>query len=273
MPTPTEPTLGNISTRGDVETGDNVLIGGFIISGSESKNVLVRAIGPSLTNFGVAGALANPTLELHHPDAMGNDQILATNDNWMEASNKQAIIDSTLAPANDLESAILMDNLDPGSYTAIVRGANNTTGIGLVEAYDLQAASASTLGNISTRGLVGTNDKVMIGGIIVVGGGSQEVLVRAIGPSLTGFGVAGALADPVIELHDPQGALIETNDNWKFKSDGSSQQAEIEATGLPPTNDAESAILATLNPGAYTAILTGKNNTTGVALVEAYQLD
>jgi hypothetical protein len=233
----------------------------------------VRAIGPSLTDLGVPGALTDPTLELHHPDAMGHDQILATNDNWVDAANKQEIIDSTLAPTNDLESAILMDNLDPGSYTAIVRGANNTTGIGLVEAYDLQAAGASVLGNISTRGLVGTGAKVMIGGIIVIGDGSQEVLVRAIGPSLTDLGVPGALADPVIELHDPNGALIETNDNWKTKSDGSSQQADIEDTGLPPTNDAESALLVTLNPGAYTAIVTGKNNTTGIALVEAYQLD
>ena len=253
----TPATFGNISTRLRVETGDNVLIGGFIITGTQSKKVMVRAIGPSLP---LAGVLADPTLELHD----GTGTLITSNDNWMDAPNRQEIIDSTIAPTNDFESAILL-SLDPGLYTAIVRGVNNTTGIGLVEAFDLDLAADSILANISTRGLVQTGDDVMIGGFIILGSAAQEVLVRAIGPSLP---VAGALADPILELHDKNGATIATNDNWK-----STQKAAIIATTIPPTEDAESAILATLTPDAYTAIVRGKNNTTGVALVEAYQLD
>ena len=256
-PTPIPTTLGNISTRLRVETGDNVLIGGFIITGTQAKEVIVRAIGPSLP---LAGSLANPVLELHD----GAGALLARNDDWMNASNKQAIIDSTVAPTNDLESAIL-GTLTPGTYTAIVRGVNNSTGIGLVEAFDLDPTVDSILANISTRGLVQTGDDVMIGGFIILGSAAQEVLVRAIGPSLP---VAGALADPILELHDKNGATIATNDNWK-----STQKAAIIATTIPPAKDAESAILATLTPDAYTAIVRGKDGTTGVALVEAYQLD
>jgi hypothetical protein len=267
--TPVNGTLADISTRGQVLTGDNVLIGGFIITGSDSKKLVVRGIGPSLVPLGVAGALADPTLELHHTDGSGNDVILKTNDNWVNADNQQEIIDSGLAPTNDLESAILMDSLDPGSYTAVVRGVNNTTGVALVEVYDLEAAGASVLANISTRGLVGTGDNVLIGGTIVLGGSDQEVLIRAIGPSLTPLGVTGALADPVLELHDSNGTVIDMNDNWM---DSLQKQAIIDTT-IPPTNDAESAILATLSPGAYTAIVSGKNGTSGVALVEVYQLD
>ncbi|MEO8440336.1 MAG: hypothetical protein ABI540_08955 [Spartobacteria bacterium] len=258
-------TLGNISTRLRVETGDNVLIGGLIISGTQPKKVIVRAIGPSLTDFGVVGILADPTLELHHTDDMGNDVILASSDNWMDAPNRQEIIDSTLAPTNDLESAILM-NLDPGLYTGIVRGVNNTTGIALVEAYDLDLAADSVLANISTRGLVETDDNVMIGGIIILGTDPQEVLLRAIGPSLP---VTGALPDPTLELHDKDGATIATNDDWM---DAPNRQEIIDTT-IPPTDDAESAILMTLTPDAYTAIVRGVNGTTGIALIEAYQLD
>jgi uncharacterized delta-60 repeat protein len=250
-------TFGNISTRLRVETGDNVLIGGFIITGSQPKKVMVRAIGPSLP---LADVLPNPTLELH--DGMGT--LITSNDNWMDAPNKQEIIDSALAPTNDLESAILL-SLDPGLYTAIVRGVNDTTGIGLVEAYDLDLAADSILANISTRGLVQTGDNVMIGGIIILGVDPQEVLLRAIGPSLP---LTGALADPTLELHDKDGVTIASNDDWR-----SDQEAEIIATTIPPTDDAESAILATLTPDAYTAIVRGKNDTTGIALVEAYQLD
>ena len=256
-PTPTPSTLGNISTRLRVETGDNVLIGGLIITGTQPKKVIVRAIGPSLP---LVGVLADPTLELHD----GAGTLITSNDNWMDAPNKQEIIDSALAPTNDFESAILM-SLDPGLYTAIVRGVNDTTGIGLVEAYDLDLSADSILANISTRGLVQTGDNVMIGGIIILGTDAQQVLLRAIGPSLP---VAGALADPTLELHDKDGVTIASNDNWR-----SDQEAEIIATTIPPTDDAESAILATLTPDAYTAIVRGKNDTTGVALVEAYQLD
>jgi len=255
-PTPATGTLANISTRLAVETGDNVLIGGFIIKGTDPISVLVRAIGPSLP---VTGPLADPALELHD----GTGAVIASNNNWMEAPNEQEIIDTTIPPTNPNESAILMD-LPPDSYTAIVSGVNSTTGVGLVEAYDLDLGANSRLANISTRGLVQTEDNVLIGGFIIVGGTAQEVLVRAIGPSLP---VNGALADPMLELHDQNGATIASNDDWR-----SDQEAEIIATTIPPTDDAESAILVTLSANAYTAIVQGKNSTTGVALVEAYGL-
>ncbi len=255
--------LGNISTRAFVETGDNVVIGGFIITGSGQKRVIVRAIGPSLVNHGIANPLQNPTLELHdHTGA-----VIASNDNWMNAPNKQEIIDSGLAPSNNLESAILT-SLNPGAYTAIVRGVNNGTGIALVEGYDLNPAAGSKLGNLSTRALVQTGNNVMIGGFIITGPGQKTVLVRAIGPSLAQHGITNPLQDPTLELHNGNGALIAFNDNWK-----DTQQAQIQATGLAPTNDNESAILRTLPPGNYTAIVRGKNNTIGVALVEVYGLN
>lgn len=254
--TPPTSTLGNISTRTAVETGDNVLIGGFIITGNETKTVLVRAIGPSLP---LPGALADPTLDLFN----SSGQLIVSNDNWMDAPNRQAIIDTMIPPSNDLESAILMD-LSPGAYTAIVRGANDTTGVALVEAYDLASAADSTLANISTRGLVQTADNVMIGGFIMLGTNAEQVLVRAIGPSLP---LGGTLADPMLELHDANGALLASNDNWR-----DTQEADIAATGLPPSNDLESAIVETLAPNLYTAIVRGANGTTGVALIEIYNL-
>ncbi|MGH8092169.1 MAG: hypothetical protein ACREIF_01680 [Chthoniobacterales bacterium] len=266
--TPIMATLANFSTRGQVLTGDNVIIGGFIIAGTGPKKLIVRALGPSLAGEGVTGALTDPTLELHHTNASGQDITLATNDNWGDASNKQEIIDSGVAPTNSLESAILMDSLAPGLYTAIMRGVDNTTGVGLVEVFDLNAAGTSVLANLSTRGFVGTEDNVLIGGVIILGGSSQEVLLRAIGPSLTGQGVTGALADPVLELHDKNGNLITSNDNWQ----DSPQAAQIMAI-LPPKDPAESAILVTLPADLYTAIVRGATNTTGVALVEIYQLD
>jgi hypothetical protein len=195
--------LGNISTRLRVETGDNVLIVGFIITGTQAKKVMVRAIGPSLP---LADVLANPALELHD----GAGTLITINDNCMDAPNKQEIIDSALAGTNELESAILL-SLDPGLYTAIVRGVNDATGIGLVKAYDLDLAADSILANISTRGQVQTGDNVMIGGVIILGTDAQEVLLRAIGPSLP---VAGALADPTLKLHDKDGVVIASNDNW-----------------------------------------------------------
>ena len=243
-----------------MQTGDNVLIGGFVITGTQPKQLLIRAIGPSLTSFGIPDVLADPVLELHD----GAGTLITSNDNWMDAPNRQEIIDSGIPPTNDLESAILM-TLDPGPYTAIVRGVNDTTGIALVEAYDLDLAADSVLANISTRGLVQAGDDVMIGGIIILGPDPQEVLLCAMGPSLP---VAGALADPILELHDKDGVTIATNDDWR-----SDQEADIIATTIPPTEDAESAILMTLTPDAYTAIVRGKNDTTGVALVEAYQVD
>jgi CSLREA domain-containing protein len=255
--------LANISTRLRVETGDNVLIGGIIVTGTQMKKIIVRAIGPSLP---FTDKLANPILELH--DSSG--ALLEGNDNWIDSPNKKAIIDSTIPPTNDLESAIVR-SVAPGAYTAIVRGVSSGTGIGVVEAYDLDPAANSRLANISTRGLVQTGDNVLIAGTIVVGLVPQKVIVRAIGPSLS---VPGKLADPTLELHDASGTTIATNDNWKFRPDGSSQEAEVIATTIPPTNDLESAIVATLpaNGAQYTAIVRGVGGSIGIAVVEVYAL-
>jgi hypothetical protein len=256
--------LGNISTRGLVETGDQVMIGGFAVSGTDNKKVLLRAIGPSLSNppFNLTGVLADPIIEVH--DAHG---IIGTNNNWKDTQQAE-IAAIGLAPTNDLESAILL-TLAPGSYTAIVRGNNGGTGTGLVEAYDIDPAANSTLSNISTRGFVNTGDNVMIGGFAIAGaGGSATVVVRAIGPSLlTRFGIQGALADPTLTLFDGNAMQIGFNDNWR-----DSQQAGIQATGFAPTNDLESAILMTLPSGNYTAIVRGNNNATGVGLVEVFNV-
>lgn len=255
--------LSNISTRAFVQTGDNVLIGGLIITGSGQKTVIVRAIGPSLVNGGVTNPLQNPMLELHDPTGA----LIASNDDWMNAPNKQEIIDSGLAPGNNSESAILT-SLSPGNYTAIVRGVSSGTGIAVVEGYDLDMIAGSKLGNISTRALVQTGDNVMVGGLIITGTGQKNVIVRAIGPSLAQQGITNPLLDPTLELHDGSGAVIAFDDNWR-----DSQQTEIQATGLAPSDDRESAILRTLSPGNYTAIVRGKNNTIGVALVEVYGLN
>ncbi len=255
--------LLNISTRLKVLTGDNVLIGGFIITGTVPKQVIIRALGPSLGSVGVTGALANPVLELHKPDGL-----VVTNDNWK--STQQAAIEATgIPPTNDKESAIVA-TLAPGNYTAVVRGKNGSTGVGLVEGYDLAQEAASQLANISTRGFVDTGENVLIGGFILGGGTvatDSSVLVRAIGPSLTQAGVANALQDPTLELHDANGNILKSNNNWK-----DTQKAAIEATGLPPTNDKESALIATLAAGNYTAVVRGVRSTTGVGLVEVYNL-
>jgi len=253
-------TLANISTRLRVQTADNAMIGGFIITGTGPKTVLVRGIGPSLP---LAGALADPFIEVHGPAG----ELLATNDNWQDATTRQEIIDSGLAPTNDLEPA-LWGVINPGAYTVVVRGKNDATGIGLFEVYDLDQTVESNLGNISTRGSVDTGNDVMIGGTIIAGAVPARVLFRAIGPSLTNFGVANALGDPVLELHDGNGVLVASNYNWR-----DTQEAEISATGLAPSNNLESAILRDLAPGPYTAIVRGLNDTTGIALIEAYNLN
>jgi hypothetical protein len=265
---PTPATLLNISTRMRVLTGDQVLIAGFIITGNAPKKVIIRGIGPSLNGVGVT--LSDPTLELHH-----GSTTLATNDNWkindQTGQSQQAEIEATtIPPKNDLESAIVM-TLSPGAYTAILAGKNGGTGVGLVEVYDLDQAANSQLANISTRGFVDTGNNVMIGGLIVGGGGgTARVIARALGPSVP---AAGVLSDPTLELHNGSGTTIATNDNWKINDQtGQSQQAEIEATTIPPKNDLESALVATLAPGNYTAIVRGKNNTSGVGLVEVYNL-
>ncbi|MFZ1220617.1 MAG: hypothetical protein WAO00_15085 [Chthoniobacterales bacterium] len=257
--------FGNIATRLRVQTGDNALIGGFIVAGTQPKSVVVRALGPSLSAFGVPGVLANPTLELR--DASG--ALLFANNDWQENGAQAALITAAgLAPGNNLESAIALTlPANNSAYTAIVRGFNNGIGIGVVEAYDVDQTVNSKLANISTRGFVNTGDNVMIGGMIVVGNGAANVLIRAIGPALTNFGVPNALSDPTLELRDASGTVLAFNDDWR-----TDQQAAIIATGLPPTNIRESAIVRTLSPGAYTAIVRGYQNLTGVALVEAYQL-
>jgi hypothetical protein len=259
FPPPVHPTknLLNISTRVRVEAGEDAMIGGFIIRGPEAKKVLIRGLGPSLP---ITGALSNPVLELH--DSTG--KLIASNDNWI--SNRLNILATSIAPSSERESAILM-TLDPGDYTAVVHDATNQPGLSLVEVYDLDAKD-SAVANISTRGKVETGDNVMIGGFIIGGEDPTQVLVRAIGPSLSGQGINFPLSDPVLEIHDSSGQLISTNDNWR-----STQQNEIIATGIPPTNDKESAILVTLDPGSYTAIVHGQGSTTGVALVEVYDLD
>lgn len=252
--------LLNISTRMRVLAGENVLIGGFIITGSEAKTVLIRGLGPELP---VDGQLADPVLELHKGAA-----VLAQNDNWRD-TQEQEIKDTTVPPTNDLEAAIVM-TLQPGSYTAILSGKDNGTGVGQVEVYDLSGAAASQLANISTRGFVDTGDNVMIGGVIVgggVGGSVTHVLVRAIGPSLSNQGVAGALQDTTLELRDANGQLVAENDDWK-----ETQEQAIKDTTVPPTDDRESAIVQTVSAGNYTAIVRGKGDTTGVGLVELYNL-
>ena len=261
--------LLNIATRLNVLTGDNVLIGGLIITGGFSKKVMLRGTGPSVP---ISGALSDPTLELHFPNGS-----VVTNNNWKindaTGQSQEAELRATgLAPTSDLESA-MVQTLPPGAYTAIVRGANDGTGIGLVEAYDLDQASASKLGNISTRGFVDIGNNVMIGGLILgpAGSGSGKVLMRAIGPSLS---VPQTLPDPTLVLRNANGDPIATNDNWKINdSTGQSQETEIRATGLAPSNDLESIVITILPPGSYTAIVAGKNGQTGVGLVEVYKLD
>ena len=247
-----------------VQTGDNVGIGGFIITGTAPKHVLLRAIGPSLTQFGVPNVLADPVLELHGPGAFAT----ITNDNWREDPVQEALILATgIPPTNDLESAIDA-TLNPGAYTAVVKGKNDTSGVALIEVYDLDQAALAKLANISTRAFVSTGDNIVIAGFMLGGNsGDDRVVVRGIGPSLTAAGVANALADPTLELRDGNGALLVANNDWQ---DDPTQAAELTAAGLAPTNNLESGIAATLPPGLYTALLAGMNNGTGIGLVEVY---
>lgn len=264
--------LADISTRLNVQTGENVLIAGFIVRGTQPKKVLVRGIGPSLTSNGtpVPGRLANPTITLNGPNGE-----IAKNDDWRSRQESE-IMATNAAPKDDLESAIvatLPASSSGTGYTLVLSGVNNETGIGLVEVFDIDRSVDSQLANVSTRGFVQTGDNAMIGGVIVLGSGSQKVLVRAIGPSLANANppVASPLADPTLQVFNSNGAIVASNDDWK-----STQKTEIEATGVAPKNDAESAIIATL-PGSnsgigYTAVVRGKNNGAGVALVEVYAL-
>ena len=261
-PTPPAQAL-NLSTRVRVQTGDNAGIGGFIITGSDPKQVLFRGIGPSLVASGITDALANPTLDLR--DSAGV-RILANND-WREDPAQEALIEATgIAPTNDLEAAIVQ-TLAPGSYTVILRGMGMTSGVGLVEIYDLNQGVDSKLGNLSTRAFVNTGDNVVIAGFILGGNDDDRIVVRGIGPSLLALGLPNALPDPTLELRDGNGALLIANNDWQ---DDPAQAAELTAAGLAPTNDLESGIAATLAPGLYTALLAGANNGTGVGIVEVY---
>jgi len=236
------------------------MIGGFTVDGSTSKNVLLRALGPTLTQFGVTGVLADPTLQLLN----GSGNPMWFNDNWKD-TQQAGIQASGLVPANDVESAIRI-SLPPGNYTAILRGKNNSTGTALLETYDVDQSTTATLTNISTRGFVETGQNAMIGGFIP-SNGPVKVIVRALGPTLSGFDVPDVLADPTLELRDSSGNLIASNDNW-----ADTQQAAIQASGYAPPNAKESAIIVVRPPDNTTAIVRGKNNTTGNALVEVYTL-
>ena len=242
-----------------MRSGDSVLIGGFIVTGDATKEVVIRALGPSLAGAGVPKILRNPEVELY--DSSGT--LIEQNSDW--TSLPAGSVPTELQPSDPLEAAIVA-NLSAGDYTAVVRGEDGTTGVALCELYDL-SPNASSVRNISTRGEVGLTDNVMIGGFIIGGSAPTKVLVRAIGPSLVSAGVSGVLADPVLELHDGSGSLIFRNDNWR-----DDQEQQIIDTTIPPLDDKESAIVATLPPGAYTAIVRGANDTTGVALVEVYSL-
>jgi hypothetical protein len=254
--------LINISTRASVQTGQGVTIGGFIVTGTDSKRVVIRGLGPTLTQFNVSGVLADTFLTLFD----GNSNVLWTNDNWKD-TQQTAIQATGLAPPNDLESAILQI-LPPGHYTVALSGKNGTTGVGLVEVYDTNTGAFANLTNVSTRGFVGTGQNVMIGGFITSGGnGSTQIVVRGLGPTLGQLGVSGALADPFVALVDENGMAVRANDNWK-----NTQQAAIQATGLAPPNDLESAMVVTVAAGHYTAVLQGNGGGTGIGLVEVYKL-
>lgn len=245
-----------------MQSGNQVLIGGFIVTGTNAKTVILRAIGPSLSTPGVTGTLTDPILSLF--DEGGNP--VAQNDNWRDTQETD-ILETSIPPMDNRESAIVI-TLPPARYTALVVGKNSTSGIGLVEIYDLEPGVGSVLGNISSRGFVGTDNNILIGGFIIgPSGTSANVVLRALGPSLIASSIVGALQDPTLELHDANGALTAANDNWR-----DSQQTEIQSAGLAPADNRESAIFATLIAGNYSAIVRGRNQTTGVALVEVYRV-
>ncbi len=268
-PTPAPPPfstsrLVNLSTRMRVGTGDNVLIGGFIIDGDKKKKVLLRALGPSLGASGVTGALQDPQMTLL--DASG--AVIESNDNWQDGPDADEVIASTIPPSDPREAAIVA-RLTPGNYTVVVSGVNNTTGIGLVENYTLDTYEGSHAANISTRGRVGVGNDALIGGFIVRGNSTKSILVRALGPSLAGSTSSSVLANPLVEVRDADGALVVMNDDWQ----NSSQADQIRATGIPPNDPRESALITTLGAGDYTAVVRGADNGEGIGLVEIYDLD
>lgn len=247
-----------MSVRANVQSGDNVLIGGFIIAGNTSKPIVLRAIGPSLTNAGVDGALSDPTLHLY--DSSG--KLIAWNDNWMSATEPLV---ASLVPRDTRES-VISATLPPGAYTAVLQSADADSGVALLELYDLDSSN-SRLANISSRGSVAGGDDVMIGGFIIGGEESTRILIRGLGPSLSTSAIQNPLADPIAELYDVNGLLIFANDNWR-----TDQEHQILDTSIPPPDDRESAMVATLYPGSYTVIIRGANNSSGIGLVEVYDL-
>ena len=251
-----------------VETGANVGIGGFIITGNAPKPVLLRAIGPSLVGFGipVGSVLADPVMELHGPGAF----VTLTNNNWRDT--QEAEIKATGIPPTDNLEAAIVATLSPGAYTAIVRGNGNTSGVALVEVYDLDQSATSKLANLSTRAFVSTGSDIVIAGVLLSSGNEDDrIVVRGIGPSLApgSFPASAVLANPTLELHDGNGTLLISNNDWQ---DNPAQAAIITAAGLAPSNNLEAAIAATLPPGLYTALLAGQNNGTGIGVVEIYDL-
>jgi hypothetical protein len=252
--------LLNLSTRLQVQPGDKTLIGGFIIRGSEQKKVILRGIGPSLN---VPGKLDDPTIQVFNDAGVS----IGSNDDWK--TDQQNVESTGLAPSDNRESALVM-TLDPGLYTVVMRGKNNSSGIGVVEIYDIGLAANARLANVSSRGFIGTGDNILIGGFFA---GPQTAAVtrmvfRAIGPSLAAFNVPQPMQDPTIELRNGNGDLVASNDDWQ-----TNQKTEIEATGLEPSDSRESAVVLTnFEPGPYTAIVRGKNNTTGNGLVEIYDV-
>jgi hypothetical protein len=249
-----------------VQIGDRVGVGGFIITGNAPKQVLLRAIGPSLTHFGVPNVLVDPVMKLHGPAGF----VTVTNDNWRD-TQEMGIAATGIPPSNSAESAILA-TLSPGAYTGIVTGKNNTSGVALIEVYDLNPAAASKLGNLSTRAFISTGSDIAIAGFVLGGGNvSDRIVLRGIGPSLTpgAFPASAVLADPTLEVRDGNGVLLIANNNWQ---DNAAQAAELTLAGLAPTNNLEAAIVATLPPGVYTALLAELNDGTGIGLVEIYDL-
>src|SRR5678815_5185686 len=261
------PTVGpqplNLSTRGNVSSGDGVLIGGFVITGTEPKTLVLRALGPSLSSFGVSGVLSDPVLSLYD----SSHTLISTNDNWQSDPHNADIQKNGLAPARLSESATFQ-TLAPGAYTVIVRGKDLATGIGLVELYDLSPLSASVLKNMSTRGAVGTLDNVLISGFTVGDVEGTTVIVRALGPSLAGFGLSGVLSDPTLTIFDSSGTAIASNDNWRDNVNA----IDIQRNSLSPPNERESALVLQLPAGEYTAVVSGANGGTGIGLAEVYSL-
>jgi Tol biopolymer transport system component len=264
-PSPAPAKALNISTRLRVQTGNNVLIGGFIVTGSVPKTVAVRGIGPSLGAFGVPDPLADPTLELRG----SNGALIIQNDNWQEDPKQAAQLTALGLALQDPNESGLVQSLQPNAYTAVVAGKNDGVGVGLVEIYDADQAADSQLANISTRGFVLTGNNVMIGGFILGGGGEAQVAIRGIGPSLSQF-VNPVLANPTLELHDGNGATLVVNDDWE---DDPVSAAQLTAHGLAPQDPNESGIFQSLPPGAFTAVLAGKDGGVGIGLVEVYNLN